>query len=193
LRDRVWPDQLRFGEHIIQIYSTDEEKLRTIFDLINWMGDDLVVLYFSDNFALDALKDSQKRMRRGIEAAIDSGKLRTFPGSGSFCTDGRLLLEEWRSKWQNLLSELEKEGVKYLMKVSDFSWVADVEVAPTELFALEAHKLLTDLPKNTSIICQYDRRLFTKDMIRRFLALHETRLEWETLKRNFWLIQRKPD
>lgn len=157
------------------------------------MGSDLVVLYFSDNFVLDALQDSDMEMKRGIEAAIDSGKLRIFQGSESFCTNGRLLLKEWRTKWWNLYGELKQEGVEYLMKVSDFSWAENDKAIINELIALETHKLLTNLPNTISILCQYDKKLFTKDLIRRFLALHETRLEWKTLKRNFWLVQRKCD
>ncbi|NYT12630.1 MAG: hypothetical protein GKC03_08825 [Methanomassiliicoccales archaeon] len=191
MNDGIWTEAYRRGDHAIQVYSCDKERLRTVCDILEWIDRDEILIYIVDDLGLDFLNHGDSSIVRRIKEGIAQGRLRLMSATPFYLENGAFNLEVRIAEWKNILNEIQDEGYKGLVVVGDLSWSANNPGLFSEVLRYEAALSIAGLPKGFTAVCQYDSRLFSQKEIDYIESVHELQLKEGNLQRNFWLVSKR--
>ena len=183
-----WTETYRKGYHAIQFYSSDQERLQAIHDILGWMGEGDVLVYFTiqpDQGFLDSLESA---ISDRISKAISSGRLVVRDSYSFYCPNGEFDGSDRAKSWLQLMDHFKDLGYDELVVVGDLSWAARDHELLDEIIKYEAKVTMNGLPSGMTAVCQYDTRLLDEMDIDCISSVHEFQIDNDGLKRNYWLI-----
>jgi hypothetical protein len=187
----LWTEGYRRGDHVIQVYSSERERLRTVCEILNWIDEDDLFIYIVDDLGLDSLGQLDGSMVKRIKKGIAQGRLRLMESTSFYLENGAFNLKSRMTAWATIINEIRDEGFKSLVVVGDLSWSANNPGLFSELLQYEATLSITGLPQGFTAVCQYDSRLFSQKEIDYIESVHELQLKDGNLQRNFWLVSQR--
>ena len=191
MNDGIWTEAYRRGDHAIQVYSSDIERLRSVYDILDWIDDDELLIYLVDDAGLDSLSNGESHMIGRIREGIVQGRLRLMRATQFYLKGDAFCSESAITGWVKLLKEIQDEGYKTLVVVGDVSWSVNHSGLFSEVLKYEATLTMGGLPIGFTALCQYDSRLFSQTEIDYIESVHELQLKDGNLKRNFWLVSQR--
>ena len=183
-----WTEAYRRGDHAVQIYSSEKERLNAVHHILQWMKEDEVLFYFSDNFSQDSIEDGVDEIERTIKKAMESGRMRVCSSQEFYCPKGVFKVEERLKYWHKMVSDLKGKGFPSIIVVGDLSWATDDVETFSKVIRYEAQAVISGLPKGMTALCQYDARRMEQSQIDYMVSVHELQIKEGLLERNFWLI-----
>jgi hypothetical protein len=191
LNDGIWTESYRKGDHAVQVYSSDIERLRTVYDILDWIDDDDLLIYLVDDAGFDSLSNGESHMIGRMREEIVQGRLRLMRATQFYLMGGAFCSESTITGWVKLLKEIQDEGYKNLVVVGDVSFSANNPGLFSEVLKYEATLTMNGFPMGFTALCQYDSRLFSQTEIDYIESVHELQLKDGNLKRNFWLVSQR--
>lgn len=186
LNDDAWTNTYRRGDHAIQVYFNDEERLHTISEILDWMNKDEIFYYFAHELDLDAVKENDGHLYTKIRKAIERGRLRICDSASFYCKEGGF--NEDATRWIELIHKISQKGYSGLVVVGDLSWAAEDPDLLAKIINYEIKITMKGLPTGMTAVCQYDARRFNQKKMDVIQSIHELQLREGELQRNFWLI-----
>jgi hypothetical protein len=184
-----WTQGLRMGDHILHLYSDDEERERAIAETYAWLPRSAKMLVFSPNGRLPCQIGTGKGLVDPMEA-IRAGKLQSRRTDHAYIPDGGFHSKRALRNLEDAAENAEDEGFESLVVVGDVSWINSMRGAFPEFIRYETGINFIDFPIDMALICQYDQRTMAKDDLQRACNVHEKILADHHLDRNCWLISR---
>lgn len=191
MNDGIWTESYRKGDHAVQVYSSDIERLRTVYDILDWIDDDDLLIYLVDDAGFDSLSNGESHMIGRMREEIVQGRLRLMRATQFYLMGGAFCSESTITGWVKLLKEIQDEGYKNLVVVGDVSFSANNPGLFSEVLKYEATLTMNGFPMGFTALCQYDSRLFSQTEIDYIESVHELQLKDGNLKRNFWLVSQR--
>jgi len=186
-----WTDDYRRGDHVIQVYQTDAEREKVLLELVEWSRDDEKVICFTDKLSPRSDDGHGNPLTTKFNSEIENGRLEVKPSFSSYCPGGKFRGPEMFELWEKIHADAMEQGYKGLIGVGDVSWLKTHKSVFHPFMRYEQGIDFARLPKNVTILCQYDQRLFTSEELDRAMGVHQLRLSGGRLERNYWFIMRR--
>lgn len=181
-----WTNTYRRGDHAIQAYFSDVERLRTISEILDWMNNEEIFYYFAHDLDLDVVKENDGPLYSKIRKAIERGRLRICDSASFYCKNG--VFREDETRWIELIQYTSNKGYSGFIVVGDLSWAAEDPSLLAKVINYEIKITMKGLPKGMTAVCQYDARRFNQKKMDFIHSIHELQIREGALERNFWLI-----
>lgn len=182
--------QFRPGDHVMQIYHNDRERLAPLLRQLESVGEGESILYLTDrpsSLTGEAVTDAE---REGVYAALDSGVLRVLPSWSSYCPGGRFDPYSMMGRWSEVIENLADDERRPSMIMGEGEWLASSPADFPRFMEYESLLNLAESMKGVAVVCQYSGKLFREDQLGRARSVHCLVLEQGRLERNFWVLSR---
>ncbi|WP_133741604.1 MEDS domain-containing protein [Actinorugispora endophytica] len=168
-------DRLQPGDHVCWAFHDDEERLRTTLRFVaGGITTGEKVLCLTEDPTPEALRAVLEARGVDVTAAVARGQVRfrdargSSPDTGVF--DPVSMLDDWRRE----LGRARAEGYASLRAITDMAWLArPVSVTGIRRLAwyeAQANRMFAD--GYATVVCLYDRRLFTAGDLRGIASAH---------------------
>jgi hypothetical protein len=186
-----WTDDYRRGDHVIQVYQTDTEREKALLELVEWSRDDEKVVCLTDKLSLRPSDGHGSPLTTSLNPEIEKGRLEVRPSFSSYCPGGTFRGTGMFELWEKIRADAMEQGYKGLITVGDLSWLKTHKSVFHRFMRYEQGIDFARFPKNITILCQYDQRLFSSEELDRAVGVHQLQLSGGILKRNYWFIMRR--
>jgi len=186
-----WTDGFRRGDHAIHVYQTDSERDKAVLDLIAWRRNDDKLVYLSDKWSHGLKADVGFPTISHLKSDIEDGRVELRPSYPSYCPGGRFRGSGMYRLLEKTYNDVIDQGYNGLVAVGDLSWLGAHRSILSSFMRYEQGIDFARLPRNLTILCQYDKRLFTSDQIGLAERVHQLRLSAGRLDWNHWFILRR--
>jgi hypothetical protein len=183
-----WTDSFKRGEHCIHVYNDEQEMQKAVLDLAHWMTKDEKMLYFSDVGSSGRLVKKPSAGREPLRQIMAEGRIQTGPSFETYCPGGKFRGDAMLDVWRGACQAASDNGFKSIVAVGDVSWLAGRRRMFPQFMNYEMSLNLNPFPISLTILCQYDRCLFTEEEIGQVSGIHQTVLSRGVLMRNYWMI-----
>ncbi|MFP4197513.1 MAG: MEDS domain-containing protein [Methanomassiliicoccales archaeon] len=182
----MWIDHYGKGDHVIQVFTNDAERLKAICDLIDWVKENELVVYICET----PLSCNGSPYDRKMEKAIREGRVRVISANSFYFSQGKIDHRRIMEKLDWIIESIHREGNRVGAAVGDLSWALGLRETFQELMRYEAMLHLDSPPMDIGILCQYDSRILTEEQKRMISRMHAMQLRNGQLERNHWLLCR---
>jgi hypothetical protein len=186
-----WTDGFRRGDHAIHVYQTDSERDKAVLDLIAWRRNDEKLICLSDKWSRSFKADDGFPAIGHLKSDIKDGRIELRSSYSSYCPGGNFRGPGMYRLWEKAYDDAIDQGYNGLVAVGDTSWLGVHKSILPSFMRYEQGIDFARLPRDLTILCQYDRRLFTSEQIGLAEQVHQLRLSAGRLDRNHWFILRR--
>ena len=179
---------LRRGDHAIQVFHTEVERVRLVEEVLDWIRDDEIFIFLSVLPMSEFLCQCRESLATRIERSISSGKMVIMNSHSFYCDGGEFSCEAMLERWNDLVSEHRSNGFNGIVVVGDLSWSSESKELFSKVMEYEVKVISDRLPQGMTAICQYDSRLYDDEEMERITSLHEIQMIDGGIRRNYWLI-----
>jgi anti-anti-sigma regulatory factor len=171
--DPTTVDHLLSGDHVCWTFNDDDRRLtamaRFVYAGIRRRDK---ILYFTDSLAPTALLAGLEARRVDMARPLDTGQLRVTSVNDAHLAGGEFDPDAMLRTWVREIASARDEGWKGLRVVADMSWAVRPLSGVDRLAWYEAQINRLSADGYAIALCQYDRRLFSPEELRRFAAAH---------------------
>ncbi|MGD0057375.1 MAG: MEDS domain-containing protein [Methanomassiliicoccales archaeon] len=183
-----WTAGYRRGDHAIQVYQTDAEREGALLELVEWSRNDEKIIYFTDKLSTRLDNGRENPLIEKLSSEIENGRLEIKPSFSSYCPGGKFRGPEMFGIWEEIHADALEQGHGGVIGIGDVSWLKTHMSVFLPFMRYEQGIDFARLPKDVTILCQYDQRLFTSEQLNQAAGAHQLRLSAGRLERNYWLI-----
>ena len=178
---------IRPGDHLCCIYSTDEEhrEVLTRF-LLDGLKNHEKVFYIVDARTAETIMGYLKDAGLDVDSYLRTGQFSILTVSDSYMKDGVFDPDRMIALLSTETENALQEGYSALRVTGEMSWALGGLPGSERLIEYE-HKLNTFFPGSRCVaVCQYDRRRFDQDILLHVLMTHPFAFIGEHLYENFY-------
>jgi len=179
-----WTNDVRRGEHLLHLCKSEDERVRTVLDMISCIEGNEKVIFVSDN------EISKYLSSHGVSIdTLGKGFEQRKPRS-IFLTTGKFSNEESLNQLRGLIEEARKSGNKSLILIFDHSWLIKKNGSFAQFMQFEASLTFTRFNIPVTFICQCNSSQLNDEQMELATSLHALTLCDGQVSRNYWLIPR---
>jgi hypothetical protein len=186
-----WTDDYKRGDHAIHVYNTDSEREKALFELVNWSNSDEKIICLTDKWSSGSTDGAKDPGAGRFNSDVRKGRVEIRPSYSSYCPGGKFLGQKMFELWDNIHKDVAKQGYEGLIVIGDVSWLRTHESVFGPFMKYEQGIDFARLPRNLTILCQYDQRLFSSDQLDNAVRVHQLQLSEGRLERKHWFILRR--
>lgn len=166
-------DDLEPGDHLCQIYETEKEHHDLLLPfLLNGLKQNEKIIYIVDAHSAEHILDYLREAKVDTRKFVDSGQLNIITRDDAYLKQGffdpKLMIDLLRTETDKAI----KEGYTALRVTGEMTWALKKLPGSERLIEYES-KLNEFFPGSKALaICQYDKRIFSSDVLLNILKTH---------------------
>ncbi len=166
-------DLLRPGDHLCWTFDDERQRLAEMAGYVRTgLRRREKVVYFTDTMRPGDLLAGLRAHDLDAAAAAATGQVRVTTADDSYLAggvfDAQLMIESWAVE----IAEARREGWAGLRVAADMAWALRPGIGAERLTWYEANVNRAFADDYTTVVCQYDRRLFDAQRLREISAAH---------------------
>lgn len=180
---------LKAGDHILHIYTTESEYLAILTTYIqHGLARGERILYATDAVSADTILAALEAACCDPAPYVAKGQLVFIPGDVVYVPDGRFAPERLLATIGAILDESVAAGYPAVRLGGEMSWIARHKPDHESLLEYESRLNHRFPQKNYLLLCQYQRQRFPADMLLDMLRAHPVVIVGETISSNGYYV-----
>ena len=181
--------QLGPSEHLCSIYESAEEHLAVAIPFIQMgLAHGEKCIYIADDGTQGLIQDAMRAYGIEVELALETGKLVLGTKDDAYLRDGAFDPAWTFTFWKEATAKAMKEGFSALRMTGETEWVVRGAPGLERWIEYESRFTHTLADHNCRVLCQYNRQLFTPELLLDVIRTHPTVIYRGSVCRNLYYV-----